>query len=349
MNPRPRGQGLRGWTTVKARFMPRPTRQRLLPPPPPPLPAQRWQPPLRFLHIPKTAGTSAIVELQALGYDLGSASQATMEACYPPYKSSSPSTLNFVLLREPRSHVLSQFLECRFTRFGSWVTWADSLRHAEWQKECKRTRCGINRFGERFGGSRNRTAASILAGFEPWIRHFARVQGSARRSGVDDFGCYDARSLQTRALTCARRGGYASHHYDGEANLAGAMEVVRQVDLLGVTELYHESLCLVHFRVQGALPPSCVCNADANRSAGGGTMRHEHRTHGGPRDFGLSALPQALLPTVDAVTRDDAQLYEAALRRVVRDIRSVETQAGARVLCRAAPRYSAPGGATGQA
>ena len=209
---------------VKARSMPRPTRQRLLPPPPPPLPAQRWQPPLRFLHIPKTAGTSAIVELQALGYDLGSASQATMEACYPPYKSSSPSTLNFILLREPRSHVLSQFLECRFTRFGSWVTWADSLRHAEWQKECKRTRCGINRFGERFGGSRNRTAASILAGFEPWIRHFARVQGSARRSGVDDFGCYDARSLQTRALTCARRGGYASHHYDGEANLAGAME-----------------------------------------------------------------------------------------------------------------------------
>jgi len=122
---------------------------------------------------------------------------------------------------------------------------------------------------------------------------------------------------------------------------------VHSADFIGLLELLDESLCLAEYRLKGALPPRCLCNADqgaagaawsplsvsvSSRAASGrepgeggeggpgGGSKRAHISNPGQhkqRRLRLSELPASTLRRLDAMTAVDARV-------------------GARVLC--APR-----------
>jgi hypothetical protein len=65
---------------------------------------------LRIFHIPKTAGTSIHHELKALGHG----AHEVREICMRPHLLHGPRAFNFMMFREPRAHVLSLFMHCKY-------------------------------------------------------------------------------------------------------------------------------------------------------------------------------------------------------------------------------------------
>ena len=82
-----------------------------------------YAPPLdatvRFLHIPKSAGTSTVLELRNMGVRVPSSiATGQMETCLPSYYRPRPHTWHMAMLRRPEAHVISQYLYCRTSTFG---------------------------------------------------------------------------------------------------------------------------------------------------------------------------------------------------------------------------------------
>ena len=66
----------------------------------------------------------------------------------------------------------------------------------------------------------------------------------------------------------------------GATNTTDAVEQVTSSDrmqLVGVSDYYHESVCLLRLRLQGALPASCDCDV-TNSSARRASPSHSHGT-----------------------------------------------------------------------
>jgi len=137
--------------------------------------------------------------------------------------------------------------------------------------------------------------------------------------------------MQSRALTCSRlRPSYtrALTWDDASPSLDVALKNLKTFSWVGVTELFDESLCLFEYQVTGVLPSKCVCahkgksdpsHAPLIHSTGGSSFENI-------RDAEFKAK-------VDKITRVDAQLYSAALARVVRELRALEKESGEQILC----------------
>lgn len=108
-----------------------------------------------------------------------------------------------------------------------------------------------------------------------------------------------------------------------------------KVEVLGVMELYRETLCLVHYRASGRLPEWCACGSDATVA-----KKHTHVTHGIKPRRGGDELQPATAAGIDSLTRTaDAHhvaVYAGAVRHLLAELRTVEELTGTRVLCNAA-------------
>ncbi len=157
-----------------------------------------------FYHIPKTGGDSFKYllrdELKRRGRSFWS-----NEWC--PTRSNGTSTMVF---REPRSHVVSQYFECRDSEWalGNRDKWATS--HGAFP--------------------RNSTKRDPYAGFKQWIRHFAN-------NGDDDFGCYDPRDMQARYVTCSCERTCAHHLIQPRPTPARAAAGLAALDVVGAVPI----------------------------------------------------------------------------------------------------------------
>ena len=170
---------------------------------------------VRFTHIPKTAGTSLDLELRRRQY-IVPGSHAGQERCFQaPGLCGQPMTscrgacgivaasecnktsaqysgmklVDLVMFREPREHVYSLYMQCRYSIWGRYVTGvACNLLTG--------SRCAnaSSQFEALF--VRNHTDAS---GFRAWVQWFAHNFSKP----VDAFGCYNPRNMQSRVLTCS--------------------------------------------------------------------------------------------------------------------------------------------------
>lgn len=95
--------------------------------------AEQWS----FVHIPKTAGASVIVDAGKLN------------ALYPKDpvgkehgslydRAKRPSSKHLVMLRSPRTHVISQYAECRYDKWGKKVTTTDFPRSGTFENDFKK-------------------------------------------------------------------------------------------------------------------------------------------------------------------------------------------------------------------
>jgi len=262
----------------------------------------------RLIHIPKTAGTSLGKDVKLDNY-VQSLDMRVLnwEWCFPPHQKSD--AFHLMMLRSPRAHVMSQFLECKYDWWGKMVTQNTSFP---------------------------RTLEDTL-GFAVWLDHFwpprdydcdCEDMGDCDCFREDDFNCYNPHNMQSRSLTCSGTGPYNSHHVAPDTGIVpSAQEAVAnlgKIEWVGIVELYEESLCLFFYKVEGRLRDHCACRKD-------NPERH-HNDHGVP-PHNVENQARAVLDLVDRITAVDQVVYRAAAHRVVNELRVLEKKAGVRIIC----------------
>jgi hypothetical protein len=262
----------------------------------------------RLIHIPKTAGTSLGKDaknddfVQSLNMRF-----LNWEWCFPPHRKDD--AFHLMMLRSPRAHVMSQFLECKYDWWGKLVTQNTTFP---------------------------RTLDDDL-GFAVWLDHFwpprayecdCADMGDCDCLRADDFNCYNPHNMQARSLTCTGTGPYNSHHVAQDTGIVpSAQEAVAnlgKIEWVGILELYDESLCLFFYKVEGRLRDHCACEQN-------NPERH-HDAHGVP-PHNVEDQAKAVLDLVDRITAVDQVVYRAAAHRVVNELRVLEKKAGVQILC----------------
>ena len=295
---------------------------------------------MQLIHIPKTGVTSLEQDLRARGV----AVEPLNERCYAAVRREGP--VHGVMLRAPRAHVRSMYMQCRYAPASSSIT---------------------THFAGFPGAPRNDTE-----GLRAWLDHFGANWSHAGRG---DFGCYTPLDHQCHHLACADGGDVcpgdaaaaadyardplktnarrglpaprgaglctpASHHRAGgaedawprAAELAAALRALDAIEVVGLVEHYEASLCLFAYFALGALPADCACDAAADVT---------RARHGVP-DYEAERLPGDVVARIDAVTAMDRALYDRGQERFFKHVRQVERAAGARVLCGTTRRMPRP-------
>ena len=255
---------------------------------------------MSHIHIPK-AGGSALN--RAVTLVMGNGRVRSEESCWPSFKNMTlPSDLRVVAFRSPRAHILSMYMECVYSPWGA-------------------------------GRRKDAFPVDIHAeiGFIRWVEHFTRSDWLANGG---DWGCYNPFSLQSRALTCTGAQFGASHHLKKrqalQPSVSSAVEALREIDVIVVSELFTESLCMLIYRFKGVLPPTCDCRSP-NFGIGHRLPYFPHKVP--PHSPKAFDVDESVWRKVDQIAAVDTQLYPVVLDRFWQDIREVENRTGKQLLC----------------
>lgn len=217
----------------------------------------------------------------------------TAEGCYD--KTLSQRTIT--MLRNPRSHVLSQFLNCE----------------------------------PKGKVQQHRSNGTMPTEFSAWVDAWVKLQQDGTKHSA--FCCYNPINLQSRHFTCSR-GPRTIHDYRYHAQVIDEETAIANMEatfFVGITEAYVESLCLLHERVRGELPRFCDCEtrSDPVALAAFPAPHHTHKL----MNHSIFDYPDEVLAAVDTLTATDAKLYEAGKRRFYRELLEVENKYGRKINC----------------
>ncbi|CAJ1431004.1 unnamed protein product [Effrenium voratum] len=255
-----------------------------------------------LIHIPKTAGVS-------FGLD---ASSIVQPASFRDNKERAwrhtyhdENQQDIVMLRHPLEHVLSQFMECKYDWWGSM-----SVR-----------------------GTAFPMGPGVYGGFEAWTTHFLQLRNEPVDGMLPDsedwarevsYQCYNPWNMQSRYMATLWQ------HWvpfgELEPDMQTATRHLERVDVLGLQELYVESLCLVYLAQHGALPDTCRCGGP------GPLNQTSHESHNVPQ-HSIEDLPDELQQKMSKMVHQDAQLFALGLKRVETDLRRAEKRTGIKIVC----------------
>lgn len=304
-------------------------------------PDSKWNE-IKHVHIPKTAGIAVRHDLEACGCKAFSANSYKKDpAFYHTFVGCKfitaetfftdlynydgdgsgggdgvASTLHFTVLRAPRTHVLSQFLECAFDGWGK----------AHTDREPLFPHTDVDGMYENFG---------------KWVRWFAESGFSA--SNGNDFQCYNPVNFQVRAMGAEKQCCSGTNHYGGrcsekshhvqtncESTLEIALANLKLTNVVMVLELYAESWCVLVHKLSGELPTYCRAGV-ANGCISKGAQAVYH-TKIPPHH--LSAVTPDVLQMIDLITKEDTKLYRAGVAQVMDSIAVVQAETGVEFLCK---------------
>ena len=263
-----------------------------------------------FIHIPKCAGSSF---LQDSGRFLrvGDTLRGNSERSFAHTLGHARDMV--VLLRDPMEHVYSQFLECKYDKWGKRVT-----------------------RGTKFPGRWSMNDPK--KGFGDWLAHFVHAPDHAT-GALMMFKCYNPWNMQARYLTQTNRWSHGIvKHDDALPSLKIAVANLEKVGIVGLTEHYDASLCLLLFRSLDAanvLPRSkCSCVAFLERRSKklGTYITHRVPVHS------VTSLDADTLAMISTLVQVDMRLYEHARRLFYNEVDRVRNATGVDLLCRSPDR-----------
>jgi len=255
-----------------------------------------------LLHIPKTAGTSLKKDIEKVVLH----SLVDREGCYS-WAADFVMDDVVVMLRNPKELALSLYYHCKTSRyppawakalmpetFGAWIT--------DWLKILAR--------GEGFGDF----AGPNLHDRHQWLKTYeSRLP----------YKCYSPYNLQVQMLTCSK-----PYYYPEQADLNGAVRAMQSAWFVGLTEAYHESVCLVHAKARGEVPKHCNCE---NRELWD-SMPLTHDTHN-VTQHSIRDQPPEVMRALERLTFQDMDLYTKAVERFMREAEDVKRKLGVQILC----------------
>jgi len=262
-----------------------------------------------FLHIAKTAGKSARVDL------LSAVRPVQAHECCWPQKTDGLDVITF--MRDPVAHVYSQWNHCQ-KNLDSWFN-----------------------------------PKGLPESFEGWLEYWANA-GDEPGDSEHGFGCYLPINLQARALSCKawpfKACPKATPALDTDVKTFPKFGVdnetaLRHVSddspggaaLVGLTEYYQESLCLLHAKYRKRLPPYCDCRDEKAWAAFPG----HHFTHSSEVAHDRVKLSAREVKLVHQLTDLDRRLYSVAQARFWAEVARVEEQFGTRISCKVEKRAKA--------
>ena len=172
--------------------------------------------------------------------------------------------------------------------------------------------------------------------------------------------CYNPHNFQCRALTCKVT--YSRHILSPlqlAPNLTDVMKNLHLMSWIGITELYHESICTFTYTLYKNLANNCICLNDGNKTH---DIVYRNITHNGNILFQLvfsllsfifyyfislldcflflapshsiSNVNQIDMAKIDILTKADQQLYLNALLIFIERLRHVEADLNQHILCK---------------
>lgn len=214
-----------------------------------------------------------------------------------------PADVHLLSLRSPRHHIWSLFTECKYDEWGQSVTKGTSFPRSGKSEE------------------------DDMYDFDKWLDHFAN-------NGTDNYGCYHPANYQSRALTAKLKGGLDPH---GVAKIpvgqrkypsfSRAISIYSDYDWVGLTEFFHESQCLLYYRLNGAsignyIEKHCRCPREGNNTSAITVTHHKY----GHRQV-LRTLPAHMLQKISTLSGVDVQVYRYALYQFLKEIVWLESPA----------------------
>ena len=283
-------------------------------------------------HIPRTGGTSLHVdikrEIRGKEHRVEPYAHYLGETCLPELFPGVPRSLRFTMLRSPRQHVISQFMLCRGSDYARSVLVSGGF-----------ARKGMN--GSLSGSFTGRFVDGIRPtdGLAAWVAHHLRQNRTAHRTSRQHWnasaGLYDPWNLQTRALSCQSKGMHSSHYGETSPTPRDAVTELGAANVVvGLTELYRVSLCVMIFRATGQLRRWCVCSesrSPAKAAQPSHLNRMSERSTNGR--LSISDLPAATVHDIDLLTRLDKVVYAAAAQRLLGAIKAIERVGRVELLC----------------
>lgn len=156
---------------------------------------------LTFMHIPKTGGTSFYNDMLTFGINFSNESPTGNEFCFHP-------GMEYTFIRNPRSHILSQYTMCRYSNWGK-----KQKVQTLWTSDM-----------------------DMFEGFEVWLDHFTH--------SPDYLNCYYPYNLQTRALLCEEGKTANAYSRNISYNVEEAFEHLKSLRYgYGILEDYDNSVC----------------------------------------------------------------------------------------------------------
>uniref|UniRef100_A0A7S2GV55 Sulfotransferase domain-containing protein n=1 Tax=Octactis speculum TaxID=3111310 RepID=A0A7S2GV55_9STRA len=278
-------------------------------------------------HIAKTGGTSLLHELSArnitfYGPEICAGDVFKTSKCHDKEGKSFFATF----LRMPRHHVLSQYYQCAYSDFA-----VDPKHAPPLPVEMK---------------PHPATQRSLVRSFSLWVDYFARDQNFGQLIHLNGcFKCYNPTNMQARTMVCGastqktygkmqHSGGHVQSYPTREWNAT-----LDRFDVVGITELFLESLCVILFKFSGVMERQCFCDTltkdkSISRQAGKRPLQHNDRGgHKRARMLDLGELTLTTLAQIDNLTHTDELLYIEGLRRLLLQITQVEEELGRPILC----------------
>jgi len=269
-----------------------------------------------FTHVPKCAGWSFCSDFQHIKEHTAKFRGGEVCMSYNLMlgeKAGWDRQLKF--LRNPRSHVASQYQECKYDDFFRGRTSNLPDDFDAW----------LSKFRRDFEEGKTSDRETNAYGF---------FQYKLKDQIEDDFSCYNPINMMTRQLSpdCKAVGQSSlSPHHLAEMkphNLAVARKRISHAFFVGVTEAYQESLCLLHFKVNGTVPDTCRCGTE---EWGNHPMHHsDHKLPARP----LSTMTHWQNDTISMISQLDQRLYRHAVKNFVQQVEHAERAVGFRILCR---------------
>jgi hypothetical protein len=302
----------------------------------------------RLVHIPKTGGDSFLSDAPAVLPR--SAFIAGSETPYRYHRAAGGKTV--ALLRNPASHVLSQFLECKYDAWARRVTRPTAFPRGRDQHATEGFRKWLAHFALQ-AESRSRQQSAIKPGAPaaptndagaPNARVGVAGVGAANQSIAcsDMFRCYSPWNMQTRYLTDIDACLCPPHNtcpLQFMPDLESAKRNLERVSVLGLVENYTLSLCLLEFDARGVVPGACT---DPARF--GTRLKHEtHQAHGVP-PHSVAMLSRSERKLLSRLVRADEELYALARARFERDVRAMVAAAATFGATPPPPDLESPGG-----
>jgi hypothetical protein len=272
---------------------------------------------VHILHISQCTGRSATEDLKQ--HVKGTV--YSKETCFDDELADQKRVVAF--LRNPRSHVLSQYYHC------------DTMRQ-ELMSALRKT--GHSGPFRKTGDGNEKQNWPDLSG---WLDHWASLKENVENgtaSQKDTLHCYLPINLQVRQMSCKARGTQKfvgldaqalSHPTNYAGNVSVALSNIQRIAHVGITEFYQESMCLFHVQEFDEFPPYCNCeNLTAWKS-----FSQKRESHGVIYHPSWENITQSDFKRIDALTHEDWQLYTAGIERFTAEIHQAEQRFNKKILC----------------
>lgn len=196
-----------------------------------------------------------------------------------------------VLLRNPLHLIYSQFIYCKHV-----------------------LRRGDNDFPRKPG-------RGVAAGLQTWAQNFMITPAPTH------YRCYDPTNIQTRFVSTDSGANEPSSTYPGVTRARYMLD--RSFALVGIMELFNESMCLLRYEAAKERPPAyCACGASrASAPMPWRILKRETPKHP------ISGLAQSYRRMLASLVQDDLLLYLHGLHWFERAVGRVRDQTGVLIAC----------------